>query len=90
MLLDSIPRLDTAEIRSRAPYPILGLSKINNHSRGRASRDLLRACTLVCYSYHRNSMSQPKTLTLSSFLALFNPASLYLIGYAWLLGMCTS
>ncbi|CCM01621.1 uncharacterized protein FIBRA_03682 [Fibroporia radiculosa] len=32
-------------------------------------------------------MSRVQTLTLASFLSLFNFKSLYLIGYAWLLGM---
>ncbi|TFY53113.1 hypothetical protein EVJ58_g9636 [Rhodofomes roseus] len=32
-------------------------------------------------------MSQPETLSLSSICALINPSSVYLVGYAWVLGM---
>lgn len=35
-------------------------------------------------------MAKVETLTLTSLVKLFSPSGLYLVGYAWLFGMCKS
>jgi len=57
--------------------------------RGNSLSRFLPACASPSLSHHsvKPVMAQVQTLSSSSLLALFNFGSLYLIGYAWLLGM---
>lgn len=41
-------------------------------------------------TYHYRTMSKVEVLTVSTILGLFSLKGLYLVGYAWLFGMCES